>query len=46
MGGCGTRDFLEVGGSSDLETTDLETKEDIWEWPTKKVCFGRWALVS
>ena len=36
---CGSRgDFLEIGGSSDLETADLETKEDICEWPNKKVC--------
>jgi hypothetical protein len=36
---CGTNDYLEVGGSSDLETSELETKEDICDWPLKKVKF-------
>jgi hypothetical protein len=34
---CGGHDFLELGGSSDLETSDLETKEDICDWPNQKV---------
>ena len=34
---CGSGDYIEVGGSSDLETSDLETKEDICDWPSKKV---------
>ena len=34
---CGLGDYIEVGGSSDLETADLETKEDICDWPSRKV---------
>ena len=37
---CGLNDYLEVGGSSDLETSELETKEDICDWPLKKVSFS------